>query len=154
MWILWRFHSGYFSLLPPLKAPLSQLEKLEPKQAIQIVWMSHFKRDNTPGRKKNFRKEKKFWTLTFFLLQMAILRIIFRLKSSKKIKKFKFWRNFKKSHQSVNWSLRDSGRPYLATNNKWITYFKILRKVKKTCFFDFFDRISKAISWLKTRMRA
>ena len=65
-------------------------------QAIQIVWMSHFQRDNTPGRKKNCRKERKFWTLTFFLLQMAILRIIFQLKSSKKIKKFKFWENFKK----------------------------------------------------------
>ena len=55
-----KFSFWLFSLSPPLKAPLSQLEKLEPKQAIQIVSMSHFQRDNTPGRKKNSRKERKF----------------------------------------------------------------------------------------------
>ena len=58
--MLWSFHFGYFSFSPPLKAPLSQLEKLEPKQAIQIVWMSHFQRDNTPGRKKTAENKGNF----------------------------------------------------------------------------------------------
>ena len=87
---------------------------------------------------------------------MAILRITSgSAEKFKKNQKIQILKKFvKKSHQSVYWSLRGFGRPYLAANNKWVTYFKILRKVKKTCFYDFLDRNPKAISWLKTKMRA